>query len=480
MKNPKKDPAEGGKKTKIVATIGPASETPEMVRELILSGVNVFRLNLSHGTIAEHIGRIKVIRQIAKKLDIYVAVLADLAGPKIRIGDFREGEIDLINGQEFILSTVKIEGTAKKVYINYPLLPKEVKIGQKIFLDDGKVELEVSKIHGVDVHTRIHAGGRISSRRGVNIPGAKLSVSALTPKDTADLSKILGEDIDYVALSFVRDAKDIHDLRKVIAKYCKKDAPWIVSKIETVEAIENLTEVIEVSDAVMVARGDLAVEVGREMVPAMQKEIIRMANENGKPVITATHFLETMVSRSTPTRAEVSDIANAILDGTDAIMLSAETASGAFPLEAVKIMANVAVITELDHEHFRKHFRADMGDVVDSISLSVVHTARNVGAVAIAALSSSGFTAKMTARHRSTRPVYVFTPSKSVAQKTALLFGCEPVVLSKLTNLAEATKLIKKSLQQNRFAKKGDKIVISASVPFGIMKTTNCMLVETI
>ncbi|HRH31487.1 MAG TPA: pyruvate kinase [Candidatus Paceibacterota bacterium] len=468
------------KKTKIVATIGPASEAPEMVEELILSGVNVFRLNLSHGTIEEHVERLKRIRQIAKRLDIHVAILADLAGPKIRIGDFREGEIDLNNGHEFILCTEKLEGTAKKVYINYPLLPKEVKVGQKIFLDDGKVELEVSKINGFDVHTKIRAGGRITSRRGVNIPGAKLSVSALTAKDTADLSKILLEDIDYVALSFVRSPKDIDDLRKVIAKYRKKDLPWIVSKIETVEAIENLGEIVTQSDAVMVARGDLAVEIGREMVPAMQKEIIRMANEFGKPVITATHFLESMVSRSTPTRAEVSDIANAILDGTDAIMLSAETASGAFPVEAVKIMANVAVITELDHEHFRKHFRVDSGDVVDSVSLSVVYTARNVGAVAIAALSSSGFTAKMTARHRSTRPVYVFTPYKAVAQKTALFFGCEPLVLSKLSDLGEATKQIKKSLQDNKFAKKGDRIVISASVPFGIAKTTNCLLVETI
>jgi len=468
------------KKTKIVATIGPASEAPEMVEELILSGVNVFRLNLSHGTIEEHVERLKRIRQIAKRLDIHVAILADLAGPKIRIGDFREGEIDLNNGHEFILCTEKLEGTAKKVYINYPLLPKEVKVGQKIFLDDGKVELEVSKINGFDVHTKIRAGGRITSRPGVNIPGAKLSVSALTAKDTADLSKILLEDIDYVALSFVRSPKDIDDLRKVIAKYRKKDLPWIVSKIETVEAIENLGEIVTQSDAVMVARGDLAVEIGREMVPAMQKEIIRMANEFGKPVITATHFLESMVSRSTPTRAEVSDIANAILDGTDAIMLSAETASGAFPVEAVKIMANVAVITELDHEHFRKHFRVDSGDVVDSVSLSVVYTARNVGAVAIAALSSSGFTAKMTARHRSTRPVYVFTPYKAVAQKTALFFGCEPLVLSKLSDLGEATKQIKKSLQDNKFAKKGDRIVISASVPFGIAKTTNCLLVETI
>ncbi len=468
------------KKTKIVATIGPASETPEMVQELIEIGVNVFRLNLSHGTIDEHIERIKRIRQISKRLDRHVAILADLAGPKIRIGDFREGEIDLVNGQEFILCTQKMEGTSKKVYINYPLLPKEVKVGQKIFLDDGKVELEVSKISGSDVHARIRAGGRIASRRGVNIPGAKLSVSALTPKDATDLSKILSEDIDYVALSFVRSPKDIEDLRKVIAKHRKKDIPWIVSKIETLEAVAALPEIIAASDAVMVARGDLAVEVGREMVPAIQKQMIRMANESGKPVITATHFLESMVSRSTPTRAEVSDIANAILDGTDAIMLSAETASGAFPVEAVKIMANVATITELDHEHFRKHFSADRGDVVDSVSLSVVYTARNVGAVAIAALSSSGFTAKMTARHRSSCPVFVFTPSKSVAQKTALMFGCEPIVLNKLNDLSEATKLIKKSLVENKFAKKGDRIVISASVPFGIVKTTNCLLVETI
>lgn len=468
------------KKTKIVATIGPASEAPEMLTELIKAGVNVFRLNMSHGTIEEHVGRIKRIRQVSKKLDCHVAVLADLAGPKIRIGDFSEGEIELVNGKEFVLSTQKVEGNEKKVYINYPLLPKEVKVGQKIYLDDGKVEIEVTKIVGTEVHTKVKAGARIKSRRGVNIPGAKLSVSALTTKDIADLSHLLKEDIDYVALSFVRSPKDVDDLRKVIAKHRKKDIPWIVSKIETLEAIADLSSIIKASDAVMVARGDLAVEIGREMVPAKQKEMIRIANEYGKPVITATHFLETMVDHPVPTRAEVSDIANAILDGTDAIMLSAETASGSFPLEAVKVMANVATITELDHEHFRKHFRADAGDIVDSVSLSVVYTARNVGAVAIAALSSSGFTAKMTARHRSSRPVYVFTPYFSVAQKTALMFGCVPIVLNKLHNIDDATKLIKKSLSKNKFAAKGDKIVISASVPFGIAKTTNCLLVETI
>jgi pyruvate kinase len=468
------------KKTKIVATVGPASETAEMLTELINAGVNVFRLNLSHGSVEEHVGRIKKIRQVAKTLGSNVAILADLSGPKIRIGDFREGEIDLINGQEFILSTKKLEGTSKKVYINYERLPKEVSKGQHIFLDDGKVELEVVGIKGNEVRTKIIAGGHIMSRRGVNIPGAKLSVSALTKKDIADLSVMLKHQLDFVALSFVRSAKDIHDLRKIITKHVKKDAPWIVAKIETLEAVAELTPIVIAADAVMVARGDLAVEIGREMVPAMQKEIIRTSNEYGKPVITATHFLESMISQSTPTRAEVSDIANAILDGTDAIMLSAESASGAFPVEAVKVMANVAVITELDHEHFRKHFRADMGNVVDSVSLSVVYTARNVGAVAIAALSSSGFTAKMTARHRSSRPVYVFTPSYAVAHKTAVMFGCEAIVMNKLSDLTEATKLIKKCLAEKKYAKKGDKIVISVGLPFGIAEQTNCLLVETI
>ncbi len=468
------------KKTKIVATIGPASETPEMIRSLILTGVNVFRLNLSHGTIDEHTERTKRIRTISKQLGVYVAVLADLSGPKIRIGDFREGVIELVEGHDFILSTEKIEGTAKKVYINYPRLTKEVTSGQKIFLDDGKVELCVKKIKGNEVTTKVIAGGQIASRRGVNIPGAKLSVSALTPKDIADLTKMLPHDIDFVALSFVRGKKDIVDLRKVITKQHPKNVPWIVAKIETLEAVADLRDIVIESDAIMVARGDLAVEIGREMVPATQKEIIRMSNEYGKPVITATHFLETMISRSTPTRAEVSDIANAILDGTDAVMLSAETASGAFPLESVAVMTNVARITELDHEHFRKHFSVDAGNVVDSVSSSVVYTARNVDAVAIAALSSSGFTAKMTARHRSTRPVYVFTPFVEVARKTVLLFGCHPIVISKVTDIVEATKIIKKVLLDSKYAKRGEKIVISAGVPFGVAKTTNCLLVETL
>ena len=470
------------KKTKIVATIGPATESVEMISKLIATGVNVFRLNMSHGLIDEHIERARRIRSIAKKCNTHVAIIVDLSGPKIRIGDFRDSKIELVNDHTFILTTEKIEGTAKKVYINYPLLPKEVSVGQKIFLDDGKVELRVIAIKGKDVYTKVHAGGHIVSRRGVNIPGAKLSVSAITAKDTSDLIQMIKEDIDYIAFSFVRSVKDVQNLRKLIAKHTKnkKDVPWIISKIETLEAVEQLTDIIAASDAVMVARGDLAVEVGREMVPAIQKNMIRIANEQGKPVITATHFLESMITHPTPTRAEVSDIANAILDGTDAVMLSAETASGAFPIEAVGVMSSVAKITELNQEHFRKHFTANVGNVVDSVSVSVVYTARNVEAAAIAALSSSGFTAKMIARHRSICPVYVFTPYKSVAQKTTLLFGCEPVVMGSLDCFSEATAQVKKCLLERKIVKKGEKIVILAGLPFGVAKETNCLLVETV
>jgi pyruvate kinase len=309
-----------GKKTKIVCTIGPATESKEKLLELAQAGMNVARLNFSHGSKEEHGKRVESIREIIKKTGKTIAILQDLCGPKIRIGTFKDSTVMLHEGQEFILTTDECEGDEKRVHVNYSNLPKEVKEGTIIMLHDGTKKLQVLRVSGNDIVTKVIIGGRLSNHKGVNVPGANLSLSALTDKDKVDVNFAIENQLDFVALSFVRRAQDVRDLRKILEdNKCKAQ---IISKIETPEALENIDEIISLSDGIMIARGDLAIEIPAEEVPIVQKLIIRKCNEVGKPVITATQMLESMIKSQVPTRAEVSDIANAIIDGTDAIMLS--------------------------------------------------------------------------------------------------------------------------------------------------------------
>ncbi len=466
------------KKTKIVATIGPATESIAVLTKLVQKGMNVARLNMSHGSIVEHRKRIETIRMVEKKLDTRIAILMDLSGPKIRIGDFESGSVVLAKGQQFILSTKKCLGTKEKVYLNYARLPREVKKGTVIMLDDGRRKLKVIKVTGPDIITKVVVGGMIRSRRGVNLPGTVLSVASLTSKDKKDLLLGVAQKVDFFALSFVRSAKDINGLRAILKK--RKCKAGIIAKIETLEAVEQIDEIIEATDALMVARGDLAIEIGPENVPSAQKNMIRKAIEKGVPTIVATQMLESMIHAPVPTRAEVSDIANSILDGADAIMLSEETALGEFPVEAVAVMAHVAHKTESDHDYFHKNFRINNGNVVDSVSLSVVHTARNVDAVAIVALSESGFTPRMIARHRSTRPVFAVSPHEEVLHKMVLLYGAIPVKIRPFHYVAEVEDNVRKYMLKNHFAKKGDRIIIAAGIPFGKVGGTNMMFVLTV
>ena len=477
------------KKTKIVATIGPVTENEKTMTAMFEAGLNVIRLNFSHGTHAEHQNRMNLARNYTKKTGKPIAVLQDLCGPKIRTGDFYIERITLKAGQKFIFTTQKITGDEKRVSVNYMNLPKEVKKGMFILLDDGKKKFEVIKVSGKEVHCKVIVGGELKGRRGINVPGAYLSVSSITEKDIADLEFGIKNDVDFIALSFVRRPEDIKALRTILDK--KKSKAGIIAKIETPEAVEHIDEIIQLSDGIMVARGDLAIEVPAEKVPLIQKMIIKKCNRAGRPVITATQMLESMIKSPVPTRAEVSDIANAILDGTDAIMLSEETTLGEYPVEAIQVMSRVALHIENDFLHKqliserRDEHSADAQNVTDSVTASAVYIAEDVGARFIIAFTNSGFTARMLCRYKPEQSIIVLTPNFSTFRKLTLSFGCYPVLVSHSKDFARNFSNVlfdaRNFLLKNKLAKKGERIVITTGVPFGEavrLAETNLVLVE--
>ncbi|MEK7095399.1 MAG: pyruvate kinase [Patescibacteria group bacterium] len=468
-----------GKKTKIVCTIGPATESYEKLTALVEAGMNVMRLNFSHGDFAEHQGRIDNLKKVKEKTGKSVAILQDLGGPKIRIGEFEKGMITLKEGQTFTLTTENIMGNENKVHVNYPLLPKEVKVGGYILVHDGKRKLQITDIKGKEVITKVVVGGDIKSRRGVNLPGAYLSISSITEKDKKDLEFGIKNKVDFIALSFVRRPSDISELRDILNK--AKSKAGIVSKIETPEALDNIEEIINLSDAIMVARGDLAIEIPAEEVPLVQKMLIQKCNALGKPVITATQMLESMIKSPVPTRAEVSDVANAIIDGTDAIMLSEETTLGDYPVEAVEMMTRIALRVEKDV--YTTDTIAEYEDshgITDVVSQSAVLASHEIEARFIVALTESGRTARMLARYRPAERVVALTTNEISANKLMLSFGCYPVVVQKFSTVNQIMNLVRKVAMKENYAVKGDKVVIVAGMPFGKIQETNMMLVETI
>lgn len=469
------------KKTKIVATIGPATESKENMAALIRAGMNVARLNFSHGSHDEHLGRLKVARELSEELNTPVAVLQDLCGPKIRIGDFTTETVMLKDGAEFILTTEELkEGTVHRVAISYKNLHKEIKEGATIFLNDGKIRLQVRQVKGHDVITKVISGGEIKGRRGVNLPGAYLKINCLTGKDLEDVKWGIKHCVDLMALSFVRRASDIEDLRAILKK-AKADI-HIVAKIETEEAVENLDEIIAATDAVMVARGDLAVEIPSEQVPIIQKLIVKKCNALGKPVIVATQMLGSMTTSSTATRAEINDVANAILDGTDAVMLSEETTVGKHPEQAVNTMTRVALHTEkyLPYEEILKYAHLQSKDVTESISHAVVSASHELDAKVIIALTMSGFTARMIARHKPSKSIMALTPEKSTYRRLALSFNCYPLLIEKFDGITHSVDVSKREAVKHHFAKKGDVAVIAAGIPFSQPGNTNLLLVQKI
>ncbi len=476
------------KKTKIVATIGPASESEAMLTSLVRAGMNVCRLNFSHGAHEEHFEKVKNIRAVAKRLGTNTAILQDLSGPKIRIGDFYKDSVMLKKGDIFTLTTKACVGDETKAFVNYATLPKEIKKSDSILLDDGKKHLEVISVLGTEIKCRIIVGGETKGRRGVNLPGVSLKISCLTAKDKKDVLFGIEHKVDYVALSFVRRASDIRELRAILTK--AKSTAKIIAKIETHEAIQNIDAIIAETDGVMVARGDLAVEVPAQEVPILQKMIIEKCNMAGKPVIVATQMMESMIKSPVPTRAEVSDVANSILDGADAVMLSEESALGEYPVEAVAMMAKVALTSEKNYPHKEALYGDILApksngiysdrNVVDAVTFSVVSTAEAVGAKLIIALTESGLTARMVSRYRPAQPVIVMSQNDYVVRQLELVFGCFPARIDHFTTTTEVMKVVRAYVLKHKLAKKGDKVVVAAGVPFGHVGGTNMIMVEVI
>ena len=469
------------KKTKIVCTIGPSTKDEEMLTKLLKAGMNVMRLNFSHGDFPEHQIKVKNLRSAVEKTGITAAILQDLGGPKIRIGMFKTEAVMLKEGAKFTITTDEVEGDETRVSVNYPNFAKEVSKGHIVFLHDGKKKLEVLDVKGNDVICKILIGGEIKGKRGVNLPDSDLSISSLTEKDRKDLEFGIKNKVDFVALSFVRRPEDISELREILKK--NKSQARIIAKVETPQAIKNIDKIIELSDAVMVARGDLAIEVPAEQVPALQKMIIKKCNEAGKPVITATQMLESMIKAPTPTRAEVSDVANAIIDGTDAVMLSEESALGDFPVEAVEVMNRVAVSIEATITHqglLRAVLHTPLQHVGESVTASVVKTADRIGAKFIVSLTQSGNSARLISRFKPNQPVIVFTPNEVTFRQSVLSSGTYPVLIEKFAHFSEVTKVIRQFFIKQKLVTAGDKIVIASGSPFGKNIETNMMMVETI
>ena len=461
--------------SKIVCTLGPATNSPRMIRRLIEAGMDVARLNFSHGTHETHAHSIAMVHAAAAELGKTVGILADLQGPKIRTGALAGGgTVTLRSGQQFIITTAKILGDSTRVNTTFRPLPREVKSGDRILLSDGLIELRVEKIRGLEVICRVVNGGLLGEHKGINLPGVKLRVPALTPKDRVDLRFALSQNVDFIAASFVRRPEDVL-LAKALIRRAKKDTP-VIAKLEKPEAIENLEGILRVSDGVMVARGDLGVEMNPETVPVVQKNIIARAREFRRPVITATQMLESMTQNPRPTRAEASDVANAIFDGSDAVMLSAESASGKYPIEAVSMMARIIQEAEASiQEYPRPTTSQEQLKVAETVAELVCHASRELHMKLIAIFTHSGFTARLVSRYRPLVPIVAFSPEASTRRRMSLLWGVTSRGISDIKKIDGLAEVAEKRLLEERLVKKGDVIGIVAGTPMGIRGTTNFM-----
>jgi len=470
------------KKTKIVCTIGPASESKEVFSKLVENGLNVARLNFSHGDHAEHLARIEMIKEVRKELNKPVAILLDTKGPEIRTGKFHEAVI-LEEGETFTLTTDEFVGTQEKCQISYEGLPADVVKGDTILIDDGLVGLRVERVEGNDIITTIMNTGQVKNHKGVNVPGVKINLPAITPKDEADIRFGLENGIDFIAASFVRKSADVLEIRKILESSENGDV-HIISKIENQEGLDNLDEIIRVSDGIMVARGDLGVEIPTEDVPLAQKLMIKKCNLAGMPVITATQMLDSMQRNPRPTRAEVTDVANAILDGTDAIMLSGETAAGKYPVESVQTMASIALKMEqsIDYKALLKKKAIDLVEagVTFAVSHATCNTAQDLDAAAIITATSSGFTTRKVSQFRPKAPIVATTVNERVRRKLALVWGVETVLVDMATSADEIFEMGINKSKEAGLIKKGDLVVITAGVPIGVTGATNLMKVEIV
>lgn len=466
------------RKTKIICTIGPSSESEEKLRELMLAGMNVARFNFSHGTHEEHKKKFDRVIKVSSELGIQVATMLDTKGPEIRLKDFEDGRAELISGQKFILTTEDILGNNEKVSITYNNLKDDISVGTTILIDDGLIEMVVDAIEETDIICTVVNGGPISNHKGVNVPGAVLSMPYISEVDKSDIMFGCDMGFDFLAASFVRCKEDILEVRKILDDH--NSHMKIIAKIENMQGIHNLEDILTVSDGIMVARGDMGVEIPMEEVPVMQKRMIKMAEAQGKHVITATQMLESMIKNPRPTRAETTDIANAIYDGTTAIMLSGESAAGKYPVEAVKTMAKIAERTEQDIDYngrMKRRENIDSFDVTTAISHATCTTAMDLKAAAIVTVTISGFTARMIARYKPSCPIIACSVSPRICRQLSLSWGVTPVWIARENKADDLFEEAVRAVEEAGYIKKGDKVVLTAGVPLGVSGKTNMIRV---
>ena len=467
------------RRAKIVATIGPSTQSEEALKKAIMAGMNVARLNFSHGEHETHLSVIHLIRKLSKDLQAPVTILQDLQGPKIRVGKFETGSIELKPGEVVQITTENVMGRTGFIPSDFKELPSVCKPGTKILLDDGLLELVVLKVHGDLVEAKVLYGGILKNRKGMNLPGVLLPVEAMTEKDLADLDFGIEHGVDYIALSFVRHGRDIRKLREIIDS--RKSPAKIIAKIEMLEALENLEEIVRLSDAVMVARGDLAVEVGQSRLPGFQKKIISLCNKLGKPVITATQMLDSMVENPRPTRAEITDVANAVLDGTDALMLSAESASGKYPFKCIRTMHEI--ITEVERneeEYYKLSLENEFLSVPATIGASASLSALKLNATAIVCLTTSGKTANIISGFRPKAKIIAVTSKLEVLNKMELVWGIQTLSIRPYQSMDDILTQVDQLMVQYGIARTGDRIIVTLGQPIASGSKTNSLFVHTV
>ena len=466
------------RKTKIICTIGPASESEDKLREIMLAGMNVARFNFSHGSHEEHKRKYDRIKKLRDELNLPVAVMLDTKGPEIRLKDFENGKVELVAGQKFTLTSRDIMGTQDEVSITYKELTNDCKKGMTILIDDGLIELSVEEVTETDIICTVVNGGQISNKKGVNVPGAELTMPYLSEQDRGDIEFGCEQGFDFVAASFVRTKQDVEDIRAILKQ--KNSQMKIIAKIESTQGIKNLEEILDTADGIMVARGDMGVEVPFEDVPVVQKKMIKLAEAKGKYVITATQMLDSMIHHPRPTRAEVTDVANAIYDGTTAIMLSGETASGDYPVEAVKTMARIAERTEADIDYVGRLHKRDYApsDSTTAISHATCNIAAEVNADAILTVTMSGFTASMVSRYKPNCQIIACTINPTVCRQANLMWGVVPLHIRQEDTADELFKEAINAAKNAGYLKNGDKVVLTAGVPLGIPGRTNMIRIE--
>ena len=469
------------KKTKIVCTLGPASQSEETLTKLIENGLNVCRFNFSHGSHEEHKERMDIVKKVRDELKKPVAILLDTKGPEIRTGNFADPEVFLEEGSKFIITMADVIGNKEMCTVSYKGLAEDVVEGDIILIDDGLVGLKVENVVGEEIHCVVENSGIVKNHKGVNVPGVKINLPALTPKDISDIEFGITQGIDFIAASFVRKASDVLAIREVLENNNATDIQ-IISKIENQEGVDNLDEILQVSDGLMVARGDLGVEIPTEDIPIVQKQMIKKCNALGKPVITATQMLDSMIRNPRPTRAEVTDVANAIYDGTDAIMLSGETAAGKYPVEAVKVMAAIAKRIEetLDYDTILRSKGLNNTNVTDAISYATCTTAKSLTASGIVTSTSSGYTARMVSKFRPKTPIIAATPNERTSRQLSLSWGVYTVMCEQAENTDD---LIDNSIEASKnegYIHEGELVVITTGVPTGVSGTTNLIKVQVI